>query len=355
MHIHNTMYKLFFLLVFLLTACNDSPPAPPRQVKIIEVKVGPLTTYNHFTGEIVSQNEILLSFVTSGKVETVPVMAGDTVKAGQKVAQLNNDNIAAQMAQAKTRMQQAQKQANHARQALNHARRKAGTSSLPALERAYRKAGKALKDATTQLQQTTAQANRYILKASHSGTVTDVLISPGETIMAGQPVLRMTQGKYKAIQISVAKERLPGLKLGQTAKVIVKSDPDTIYDAEIQKIQAEPNAKNFHDVRLRLLHQNTSLPLGTPVNVIIAEATQQQGALIPKTALQEQNDTATVWVVDPISQTLHQQSVHILQRSENNVMVSGLADNTHIVASGIGALKEKQVVDIADTSVASGT
>lgn len=80
-------YRLIALsLIFILSACSTSP----EETATPELLAADLTPVVSATGKVVPQQEALLSVSTSGVVEDVLVMKGDTVSTGQVLVQLES-------------------------------------------------------------------------------------------------------------------------------------------------------------------------------------------------------------------------------------------------------------------------
>ena len=89
---------------FLIAACSrqEAPPEPIRAVKLQTVGAAPLVAKAEFAGDIRARTEAQLGFRVAGKVLTRNVELGQSVKAGQLLAQLDGADyaLAAQGAQA---------------------------------------------------------------------------------------------------------------------------------------------------------------------------------------------------------------------------------------------------------------
>jgi len=93
------------LALLCLAACSkgEDPVAPapaPTPVRAVAVVEGPATPPLEVTGIVAARDELKLSFMVGGIVQQVLVRDGDHVSKGQRLAQLDPTQIAAQVAQA---------------------------------------------------------------------------------------------------------------------------------------------------------------------------------------------------------------------------------------------------------------
>src|SRR5689334_22068594 len=105
---------LVLLVLLCLGACTarkepaaQAPaPTPVRTVAVVE---GPATPPLEVTGIVTARDELKLSFMAGGIVQQVLVRDGDAVRKGQRLAQLDPTQIAAQVAQAQQMAEKAER------------------------------------------------------------------------------------------------------------------------------------------------------------------------------------------------------------------------------------------------------
>lgn len=204
-----------------LVACTkDSPSASTESARpayVVEVRNsgGDATGY---IGEVRAQRRAELAFPVAGRVATVAVEVGDTVRAGQVLARLDLQPLKAQVAAAQGEVARAEAHAAEARQRAERVRRAhaAGATSggeassvqaeLAAAEAALRAAGAQRDAATWSLEHAT-------LRAPVPGVVATRLLEAGQAAGPGAPVLSIDgDGRELSLLLPAA---LP-LKAGQS-------------------------------------------------------------------------------------------------------------------------------------------
>ncbi|TYP52501.1 efflux RND transporter periplasmic adaptor subunit [Thermosediminibacter litoriperuensis] len=97
---------LFLILVMVVTGCGRKPPATagaqkPVPVRVDRVTARDLAEYRSFPGTVEAAGQVTVTAKISGRVEAVLVKAGDKVKAGQVLVKLEQQDVQAQVSQAR--------------------------------------------------------------------------------------------------------------------------------------------------------------------------------------------------------------------------------------------------------------
>ena len=126
----------------------------------------------------------------------------------------------------------------------------AAEAQVEAAEAARAAAAKKLADAT--------------VRAPMDGVVVLKIREPGETVAAGQPILRLADLDHMWLRVYVPETELPRVKLGQAAEVTTDADPGKVYEGRVTEIsqQAEFTPKN-----VQTREQRVKLVFGVKVSV----------------------------------------------------------------------------------------
>jgi RND family efflux transporter MFP subunit len=197
------------MFAVVLTSCSQA--AQPTAIPTIVLDAGPSasSTAVSASGEVVPVEAVELSFAQTGIVKSVEVEAGDTVAAGQALVTLDPTLLEARVKQAQADLDAAQTQV--------HYLKRVGTAQEH-LDSAQADADRAqaLLDSA---QATLAQAT---LTAPFDGTIAQVQISPGESVVPGQVVTVL--GDLTAFQVEttdLSERDVPDVKVGQSARVFI--------------------------------------------------------------------------------------------------------------------------------------
>jgi multidrug efflux system membrane fusion protein len=344
--------------VAALAACSktETAPDPVRAVRTVTVSSQTAGGSYEYAGEVKARTESRLSFRVGGKMLKRLVDLGDTVKAGQLLAQLDAQDL--RLGQDAARATVASAQASYDQSAADFKRYKdlsdkgfIGPAELDRREMA-------MKTARAQLDQTKAQssvqgnqAGYASLVADAAGVITGVDLEPGMFASAGTPVLRLAHDGPRDVVFSVPEDKVAVVKALATVpgRFTVRlwgaggeSLPATIREISAAAdpvtrtflIKADIGSAGANGVRLG---QTASVSMELPQ---VAGVTK-----LPLSALRESQGKSAVWLVDRGSMTVRSQDVTLAGADGNEaVITSGLAPGQIVVTAGVHVLSPGQKV-----------
>jgi len=145
-----------------------------------------------------------------GRVQTLSVREGDTVKLGQPLFTVDDDLQQADLAQVKASLINAQQSFDRASQL---ARTGAGTQKDLDATTAI------LRDAQARLNSSQTRLSRRQMFSPVSGTVQEVYYRPGEMVPTGRPVVSLLPPGNIKVRFFVPQAVLPSIDYGDTIKV----------------------------------------------------------------------------------------------------------------------------------------
>jgi HlyD family secretion protein len=154
-----------------------------------------------------------LIFVASdeiGRVQTLTVREGDTVKTGELLFTVDDDLQQADLAQVKASLTNAQQTYDRASTLLKSG---AGT------QKDYDAAQATLRDAQARFNSAQTRLSRRSVFSPVSGTVEEVYYRPGEMVPADRPVLALLPPGNIKVRFFVPEAVLPHIAYGDTVKV----------------------------------------------------------------------------------------------------------------------------------------
>ena len=103
--------------ILFLGCTEETPPAPPRPVKVIQVGEPGQVVERTFPGRAEADNSVNLSFRVGGPMIARPVNRGDVVREGQVLAQIDPRDYEHNVAAATSQLANAKAQLNSMRMA----------------------------------------------------------------------------------------------------------------------------------------------------------------------------------------------------------------------------------------------
>jgi RND family efflux transporter MFP subunit len=341
-----------------LAACSKTEPAPEpvRAVRTVTVSSQTAGGAYEYAGEVKARTESRLSFRVSGKMLKRFVDLGDTVKAGQVLAQLDAQDL--RLGQDAARAAVAAAQASYEQNAADFKRYKElndkGFIGPAELERR----DMALKTSKAQLDQAKAQSNvqgnqaAYAsLVADAAGVITGVDLEPGMVVSAGTSVVRLAHDGPRDVVFAVPEDKVGLVKAlaAQPGRFKVRlwgatTDP---LPATIREISAaaDPMTRTFlikADIGKAAVD---GARLGQTATVSM-ELPQTTGVTkLPLSALREEQGRSAVWLVDRDSMRVKSQDVKLAGADGNDaVITAGLSPGQIVVTAGVHVLNPGQKV-----------
>jgi membrane fusion protein, multidrug efflux system len=349
--------RVAIVAVFLLGACSKPEPAPEpiRAVRTVTVAAGTTAPTREFAADVRARVETRLGFRVGGKLVSRPAGLGDTVRAGQMLAQLDPQDLRLAQDAARAGVSAAQVNVDQALADLKRFRelRDQGFISGAELERretAAKAAQAQLDQARSQLAVQGNQAQYTTLTANASGVITAVEAEPGAVVSSGTTIVRLAHDGPRDVVFAVPEDRVAQIralaKVPGAFSVRTWGSNQTV-PATIHEIAAaaDPVTRTFLvkvDVGAKA---SAALKLGQTATVIVSAPAVGGVTKLPLTALREEKGASSVWLVDPVSMTVKSQPVQLAGADGNDVVIAGgLAPGQVVVTAGVHVLSAGQKV-----------
>lgn len=348
--------------VTTLGACSrdEKAPEPVRSVRTMTVSAQAAGGVHEYAAEVRARTESRLSFRVGGKLISRPAEVGQRVKSGQVLARLDPADLrlSQEAAQAGLRAAQSSFDLSQAEYRRYKDLRDQGFISSLELERRET----ALQAQRAQLDQAQSQAtvqgnlaSYAALTATAAGVVTAVEAEVGAVVGAGTPVLRLAHDGPRDAVFSVPEDGVAGMRalLGKSGAIQVRPwGTNTSVPATVREVAAAADATT----RTFLVKADlgaAALQLGQTVTALVELPRRNAAALLPLSAVVQQQGLAAVWLLDKTSMTVKVQPVEVAGADGNAVVVaSGLSAGQTVVTAGVHVLTPGQKVKLYDAPAA---
>lgn len=243
------MTRLLILLAFVFAsgaaACGGEAPAqgggppggfPPTDVKTVALEPKPLARASEFVATIRSLRSTTVQPQVDGIVRQVFVRAGDRVRAGQPIVQIDPDKQQATVRT--TESQRASREADlaYAKQQLARMQKLHGAGAvsraeLEQAETAFKNAEAQLESVQSQIRESQVELQYYRVTAPTGGMVGEIPVRQGDRVTQSTPITTIDQPEGLEAYINVPLERALDLRPGLTVELL---------DAEGQVIASNP-------------------------------------------------------------------------------------------------------------------
>lgn len=380
-HIPTPSGLALLLGLALLQACSEAPPGPtpqepaPMRVRVLSLKSENSATSLSLPGRIVAREPVALRPAVAGlRVEQVLVDAGDWVRAGQALVQLDARAARAELEQVRQGQRRAQAQAEAARAqlgqveerlslardaerryreaaalgAVSEQERRERHSGLAQLEREQQAAGQQLQAAQAEASAAAAQLalarqrlDDTVLRAPRSGRLAERQVERGlfSDPQATTPWFLLADDGDREFEAWAEVQRLDGLAPGMPASVQLDAAGLKPLAGRLRSLEAGQGQESRR-ARLRVaLTPGLRLPLGVSASVTLT-GPPRPGLALPPEALQF-DPRPWVFVIDE-QQRLHKRLVRLAP--DQLRVLEGLQAGERIVQSAAALLSEGQRV-----------
>lgn len=317
------------LLIGFGVVVARSGPLSPIQVTTLRVEAGSLSPAIFGIGTVEARRSYLIGPTAAGRVKAVHVDVGETVKAGQLLAEIDpvdlderlrsTEAAYARAASAVTAAEAQRKDALARRQLaeLNAKRYRdlggknfVSTSAVEGKQQELDSAQAAVEASEANLQGARQdqlrlkadqegirqQRGNLRLLAPRDGLVTSREAEPGSTVIAGQAVLRLVEPDSLWVKARLDQGRSRGLAVGQMADIVLRSNASTHYPGKVARI--EPVSDSVTEERIAQIAFERipeGLSVGEMTEVTVKTGATQSGLLLPNAAIKQMAQGSGVW------------------------------------------------------------
>ncbi|MFO1292477.1 MAG: efflux RND transporter periplasmic adaptor subunit [Rubrivivax sp.] len=319
------------LLVALAFVALRSGPLTATRVTVMQAAEGRFTPALFGIGTVEARRSYLIGPTLAARVRAVAVDVGDTVRAGQLLAEMDpvdldertaaleasvaraGSAITAADAQRRDALARRELAAVNARRyaelgAQNfisagalEARLQEQASADAALSAAEANLGAARQDRQRLLAEQAAlrqQRANVRLFAPADGVVSSREAEPGSTVVAGQAVLRVIVPSSLWVRVRLDQGRSAGLAAALPAQIVLRSDPGRSWAGRVARVEAVSDSVT--EERLAMVGFDAlppGLSVGELAEVTLSLPASERAVVLPNAAVRHVDGRTGVWTV----------------------------------------------------------
>lgn len=331
-------------LALMMTACGR--PNEPAALQIPTVNLDTLRSTGsnatlQYPGRVKASDEVNLSFKVSGRIDRILVKEGDHVKRGQLVALLDPSDYEAQLRAT---------EAEHAR-ITAESERVIGLYNDSAISaNDYDKAVFGKQQIDAKLKNHQDQLTYTRLYAPMDGFIHSKMMSTGEIVSAGMPVLSLLGSGSTEVEISLSAAAYSQRESFSGYTCSFDIYPDKVFKLVPVSVSPKANANQLYTMRFALQDDGKEMPtpgMNTMVTISMEQNDFKSELTMPTSGVLHANGRTSVFVFDTASRTLHEYTVSLV-RLLNDGRCVVMSDNLHkgdlVVVSGIHHVRDGQQV-----------
>ena len=295
----------------------------PVAVEVMPVKIATIREVGSFTGTLYPLSSFVLAPKIAGRLEKIMVHIGDTVKSGQLVAVLDDDEYRQQVSQAQAELEVAQAMLQERKSTLENARREyertvelrkkkiASESQLDAADSEFLTHQAELKVATAQVSQKEAALNMANVRLAYAQiqvpqnhttadrVVGERFVDEGAMLAPNTPIVSILDIGKLIAAIYVIERDYPKIRPGLEAMISTDAFPGRTFTGNVIRI-APLLKEESREARVEIEIPNplTLLKPGMFVRVQIQFEQHENATVIPTAALVKRNGTQGVFLAD---------------------------------------------------------
>ncbi|MGC2694990.1 MAG: efflux RND transporter periplasmic adaptor subunit [Candidatus Angelobacter sp.] len=359
-----------YLLVLALVVCmlplsgceeqasfaNTKPPAEtPLEVNGVHPHRGEVSRFINLPGEVRPLYEVTLFAKVDGYLEKLTVDKGDSVKAGELIADIDVPELRANLVKYKAELELAQAEFKQMSEAT-------AADSEAAKNRLGVASGK-LAVAKGNVQYTESMLKYARVTAPFSGVITKRYVDPGAYIpvpnAASTPeaaaIVNLTDFKTLRMQVAVPETEAMRVKIGQTIRWTADDFPGEHFDGTVTRAYwALDKATKTMLTETQMANPGMKLQPGMLVNARIGIETKSDALLLPAEALVKEKTNSFIFIFN--DGKLKKAPVQVGFNDGMNVeIVSGVKPGDLAIVPGQLALRDGQLAKVAEEKLVKVT
>ena len=264
---------------------------------------GPATLTQSFAvaGTVDAARQAVVRSRHAGAATGITKRAGDVVKAGERLALVDSDELRLRLIERESTVRQAQAALTVAESARAQQRSLAdrgfiSKAALDSSESGYVSSRSMYEAAKSQLDMAKSAIAETVLKAPISGVISKRGIEPGERITGEMTVFTILDPTSLEVIVPVAAERVAELKMGQKAKFQLDSSGAIVEGALTRIIPTTSSAARTVETRFSL-PAASGVPTGAFLSGQLALAQSTVPIAIPRVAVKTDVNGKYIWIV----------------------------------------------------------
>jgi RND family efflux transporter MFP subunit len=300
-----------YLLILFLTACQPNNSEQKKEeegenkisqtsenvvtVKLAESRLKSFPLQVLASGKVTALTQAKINFKVTGIIEKILISNSATVKAGQVLAVLDNEQQRIALQQAQDHLQDTRVEFNKLLLEFGGKDRDTTSVSGRILENIKSKSG--LTKAITNVRDAQLKLDNTYLKAPYAGVIANLKTKAYNPTPVTEPFCTILSRESLVVEVSILESELGVITLGQMAKVKSLAYTERSYVGKVSEINPVVNEQGLVLVKIKIQNPDAYLLEGMNAQVIIEKNLQNQ-VVIPKEAVVERSGKKVVFVYE---------------------------------------------------------
>lgn len=314
---------------------KDSTSAIP--VEIATANNGDISTYYSSTATLEAEEEAMVVAKVGGIVKELQVEESDIVKAGDLLAQLEDEQLELEAQRAKATMDRLQNELNRKEELYNK-------NLISAQEFENAKYEFQAQKSAYELAQLDLKYTQ--IRAPINGVISDRLIKVGNMINIDQEVFEITDFDPLLAVLNVPEHEMSKLKKGQQSIIQVDAIPGETFEGSVLRISPTVNPETgTFEVTVSIKDESRQLKPGMFGRVRIVYDTHQNALMVPKNAVMTEDGTSSVYIIN--NSMAYRKTISTGYINGDNIeILQGLNPADTVVTIGQSSLQDSALIEV---------
>lgn len=327
-------------VVLMLISCSQSETKSVEEavkVRIVDVDETAVGNVKNYSGTVVEEKGVSVSFATVGTVQKVLVSVGDKVKKGQLIAVLDDEVMRQSHEAANVSLKQSE-------DAYGRMKQLKDSNSLAEIQ--WIEIESKLKQAQAAEAIARKSLSDCMLYAPESGVVADKMVEAGQNVTMGMPVIKLVDIRRVKVKVAVPETEIANIKEGMTVDVFVAALQKHVSGKVTERgVSANPLTRTY-DVYALVENETQELLPGMICEVGFRIGDDSRQMTLPANVLRiDENNRTFVWLA--FSGKAHKRYVTIDGSTERGVVIAGgLQAGDKVISDGSQKVSENTKVEI---------
>lgn len=351
----------FFLIVVILFSCSSDEGVQEtviRPVRTLVINSDSSASTKTFSGVSRSTRTSRLSFKVSGTVETIPVKAGDRIKAGTVIATLDPSTYQLQFQQTQATVAQLKAASRNARATYERTRSLYANSNAPLSELDASRANSESADAQLHAAQKSLELAQ--LNLSYTNLTVDVdcvvdaiAIEVNENVSTNSEIAQVNCSDELEIEVAVPESLIGKLSEGKQASIQFDTIPERTYSGRVMEVgSAVSGVGSTFPVTVLIEKKDSAIRTGLAASVsFITSDSINTEYVLPLSAVVKGSHGTFVYVVEP--QSFDQLNTGVVKKRQVTIgelqsagikIRSGLNEGDRVVIAGTSFMRDELLV-----------
>lgn len=349
--------SLGLLLGWLVPMAGLAQETPGVQLSPVEQR--PVFEETRLNGTVNAMRVSRLSTSVAGLVDTVRAEVGDTIRQGDELITLDQEQARHELASARAQQQEAEASLAEARRRFDEAQsvgagRNIAATELRARESAVAVAEAALARSRAEVGRFRTSLDRHRIVAPFDGVVSTRSRDLGEWVTPGDELMTLVDLENLRLDFQVSQGYFP--RLDDNTELLLVSDPagDEPVPLEMAaRVPVTDSSSRTFLLRARAPEEVALMP-GMAVEAVLRVSTGSEGLTVPRDAINRYPEgRVTVWVAEPADEdnrfTVAEKRVQTGSGFRDRVeILDGLEAGQRVVSRGNESLDEGMTVRISE-------